>query len=146
MLFYMETRKKAIYLEHFVAKMYNADEKRRVEFCRSIIKTCDELDRRNKELDDAKKIEDERARKASVADSYKEREDKYKEIMEKHKKDKEYSYANDVKLVEKVKEENNVDIKPNFAEQVKKDLDESIISDNFDIPSESEMGKLELNK
>lgn len=139
------------YLDHKLPEGANENnlkpnEKRRVEFCRSIIKTCDELDRRNKELDDAKKIEDERARKASVADSYKEREDKYKEIMEKHKKDKEYSYSNDVKLVEKVKEENNVDIKPNFAEQVKKDLDESIISDNFDIPSESEMGKLELNK
>lgn len=122
------------------------NEKRRVQFCRSIIKTCNEIDRHNKELDEAKKIEDQRAKETLEANLYREREDKYKEIMEEHKKAKEYSYSNEVKLVEKAKEEIKAQAKPNFEEQIKKDSEDSIIGDNFDIPIESEIGKLELGK
>lgn len=120
------------------------NEKRRVEFCRSIIKTCNEIDNRNKRLDEAKKAEELRLKEEREKESFENKEIKYKEILIEHEKEKEYSYSDNVKLQEKVMENKAREL--NFEEQIKKDSNDSIISNNFEIPEESEIGNLEVNK
>ena len=137
------------YLEHKLPAGANENnlkinEKRRVEFCRSIIKTCNELDRHNNELEENKMLEKKHNKEINEAQTLERYKDRYKKIAEKQALDKKYAYSDNVKLIEKNKdaEEKKLD----FNEQLEKDSNDSILEDNYDIPVESEIGNIEINK
>ena len=135
------------YVDHKLPEGVNEDnlkpnEKRRVDFCRSIIKTCNEMEENNKQIEANKEIEAQRKQKEKEDTRLNNRLNIYKDIMEKHKKEKEFSYLKDVKLIENKELNKEVD----FEKQLEKDsnLNDSLISDNFDIPEESKMVDLDI--
>lgn len=137
------------YLEHKLPEGANENnlkenEKRRVEFCRSIIKTCNELERHNKTLDENKKIEEKHNKEIKEAETLERYKARYKNIKEQQKIDKEYAYSDNTKFIEK--NNDNAKAEFDFNEQLKKDSNDSILNENFDIPEESEIGNLEINK
>ena len=120
------------------------NEKRRVEFCKAVIKTCDELELRNKKLDiDASFKEKERIKQREEG-MFKIREANYNKVMQRHKIEKEYSYSKDVKLEEN---ENYVKVEINkvdFKKQVEIDSSEPALNNDFEISNENEVQDVKL--
>ena len=136
------------YLEHKLPEGVNENnlkinEKRRVEFCRSIIKTCNDLEKHNKKIEDDKNVEAKREKERKESESFERNKNKYIELLKKQKEEKEYSYLDNVKLIENVKI--NVEEKLGFNEQLEKDSNDSIIASNFEIPVESEIASMEMD-
>ena len=121
------------------------NEKRRVDFCKSIIKTCNEMDNHNKRIEAQKVLEAERRQKERESSQYKFRLDRYKSIVEEHKNAKEYSYLKNDKFIEN-KELNDNNKKVDFEKQLEKDsnLNDSIINNNFDFKDENQIQDLDI--
>jgi len=103
------------YLEHklpegVLEENLKENEKRRVQFCRSFIKTCNELERHNSE-----KIENENV---NIHDNYENKLESYNNKMARINADLEYAKMVEIKLEPVIKKDINADFQENLSNDV----------------------------